>query len=125
MAAKQGGGDEKPRAAEAPAAKPAPAPPPSETVTTDDPAALNDQGYALMQSGDYEGAIPLLERAVAAFPEGSQELTYGYALFNLGRSLRLAGRPEEAIPILERRLQIPDQTETVQRELDAARAAAG
>jgi hypothetical protein len=37
----------------------------------------------------------------------------------------VAGRPQEAIPILERRLQIPDQTETVQRELDAARAAAG
>jgi hypothetical protein len=37
----------------------------------------------------------------------------------------MAGHPEEAIPILERRLQIPDQTETVQTELDAARAAAG
>jgi eukaryotic-like serine/threonine-protein kinase len=116
---------ETPPAAEAPAAKPAPAPAPSETATTDDPVALNDQGYALMQSGDYEGAIPLLERAVAAFPDGSQELTYGYALYNLGRSLRLAGRSAEAIPILERRLQIPNQTETVQRELDAARAAAG
>jgi len=116
---------ENPPAAETPAAKPAPAPTPSEIASTDDPVALNDQGYALMQAGDYEGAIPLLERAVAAFPEGSQELTYGYALYNLGRSLRLAGRPEEAIPILERRLQIPDQAETVQRELDAARAAAG
>jgi tetratricopeptide (TPR) repeat protein len=149
VADKQGGGDERskaqresaggqaasksedsaaenPPAAEAPAAKPAPAPASSEeTATTHDPVALNDQGYALMQSGDYDGAIPLLERAVAAFPEGSQELTYGYALYNLGRSLRLAGRPEEAIPILERRLQIPDQAETVQRELDAARAAAG
>jgi serine/threonine protein kinase len=93
--------------------------------TGDDPVALNDQGYALMQAGDYGGAIPLLERAVAAYAEDSQDLTYGYALYNLGRSLRLAGRPDEAIPILERRLRIPDQTDTVQRELDAARAAAG
>jgi serine/threonine-protein kinase len=88
-----------------------------------DPVALNDRGYELMQAGDYEGAIPLLEQAVAAYPEGSQELTYAYALYNLGRSLRLAGRPDEAVPILERRLRIPNQTETVQRELDLARAA--
>jgi hypothetical protein len=37
----------------------------------------------------------------------------------------MAGHPEEAIPILERRLEIPNQTQTVQTELDAARAAAG
>ena len=90
---------------------------------TGDPVELNDRGYDLMQAGDYDGAIPLLEQAVAAYPEGSQELTYAYALYNLGRSLRLAGRPDEAVPVLERRLRIPNQTETVQRELDAARAA--
>ncbi len=105
--------------AEEPAAEPTPAP------TSDDPVALNDEGFRLMQSGEYDQAIPLLQQAVRSYPEGSQELTYGYALYNLGRSLRLAGRPAEAVPILERRLQIPNQTETVQRELDAARSAAG
>lgn len=40
-------------------------------------------------------------------------------------NLRMAGHPEEAIPILERRLEIPNQTQTVQTELEAARAAAG
>ncbi|HEX2071104.1 MAG TPA: serine/threonine-protein kinase [Thermoleophilaceae bacterium] len=102
---------------------PEPAPEPDPATVTGDPVALNERGFELMQAGDYEGAIPLLEQAVAAYPEGSQELTYAYALYNLGRSLRLAGRAEEAVPILERRLQIPNQTETVQRELDAARAA--
>jgi eukaryotic-like serine/threonine-protein kinase len=97
----------------------------SDSSATDDPVALNDDGYALMRSGRYDEAIPLLERAVAAYDEGSQDLTYAYALYNLGRSLRLAGRPREAVPILERRLEIPNQTDTVQRELDAARAAAG
>ena len=63
----------------------------------------------------------MLERAVAAFPEGTTDLDYAYALFNLGRSLRLAGRPDEAIPILEQRLEIPNQTDAVQQELDAAR----
>ena len=78
-----------------------------------------------MNAGDYQGAIPVLERAVAAFPEGSTDLTLAYALYNLGRSLRLAGRPDEAIPILERRLQFNNQRGVVKRELKAARKAAG
>jgi serine/threonine-protein kinase len=91
---------------------------------SESPAALNDQGFALMKAGRYDEAIRLLRPAVAAFPADSGELTYAYALFNLGRSLRLAGRPEEAIPILERRLRIPNQRETVAKELRAARRAA-
>jgi serine/threonine-protein kinase len=78
-----------------------------------------------MRAGRHEKAIPLLERAVAAFPRDSTELTYAYALYNLGRSLRLAGRPAEAVPFLERRLRIPNQRDTVARELAAARRAAG
>ena len=56
---------------------------------------------------------------------GSTDLTYAYALFNLGHALRLAGRPEEAIPVLEQRLEIPNQTGAVRRELEAAIAATG
>ena len=78
-----------------------------------------------MNAGDYARAIPLLERAVAAFPTGSTDLTLAYALYNLGRSLRLAGRPDEAIPILERRLEFSNQRGVVKRELEAARRAAG
>ena len=126
------------RADAAPTPAPAPAPQPSEPAeeprepveqpVSADPssgAELNDQGFGLMNSGRYEEAIPVLERAVASFPAGTDDINYAYALFNLGKSLRLAGRPEEAIPILERRLQIPDQTAIVQRELDAARRDAG
>jgi tRNA A-37 threonylcarbamoyl transferase component Bud32 len=91
----------------------------------DDPAALNDQGFALIQEGDYEGAIPVLQRAVDSYPEGTTDLGYAYALYNLGNALRLAGRPEEAIPVLEQRLEIPDQTSTVERELELARQEAG
>jgi eukaryotic-like serine/threonine-protein kinase len=88
-------------------------------------AQLNEEGYSLSQQGRYAEAIPVLRRAVASFPQGTTDINYAYALFNLGHALRMAGHPEEAIPILERRLQIPDQTQTVQTELDAARAAAG
>ncbi len=86
-------------------------------------AQLNDQGYALVQSGDYADAVPVLRRAVAAFPPGTSDIRYAYALFNLGHALRMAGDPAAAIPILEQRLRIPDQTDVVQHELDAARAA--
>ena len=88
-------------------------------------AELNDQGYALIQEGRYDEAIPILQSAVDALAQNPEDLTYAYALFNLGNALRLAGRPEEAIPILEQRLEIPNQTGVVQRELDLARAAAG
>jgi serine/threonine-protein kinase len=129
------------------ATKGGPAEQPTETVTTTTPAVttttpapaaadpsaegsalgsqLNDQGYALIQDGRYEEAVPVLQRAVAAFPKGTTDLTYAYALFNLGHALRLAGDPQDAIPVLEQRLKIPDQTSTVQAELDAAEAAAG
>jgi tetratricopeptide (TPR) repeat protein len=104
------------------------APPPAETPAapttsgSQSPAALNDQGFRLMQSGRYKEAIPVLQRAVAAFPENSTELTLAYALYNLGHSLRLAGRPSEAVPILERRLRFANQRDVVRRELAAARA---
>ncbi|HEX5527133.1 MAG TPA: serine/threonine-protein kinase [Solirubrobacterales bacterium] len=88
-------------------------------------SSLNEQGYALIQAGEYAAAVPVLEEAVGAFGEGSEDLDYAYALFNLGNALRLSGRPEDAIPVLEQRLQIPNQTATVQRELEAARAEAG
>ena len=67
----------------------------------------------------------MLRRAVDSFPEGTTDLRYAYALYNLGNALRLAGRPDEAIPILEQRLEIRNQTGIVRRELAAARAAAG
>ena len=110
-----------------PAAPAAPAPA-EEDTTSYDPArgaALNSQGFNLMNRGDYDGAIPVLQQAVKSFPPGTSDLNYAYALFNLGKSLRLAGRPDEAIPILEQRLKIPNQTETVQRELDLAKQEAG
>ena len=54
-------------------------------------AELNQQGYALLQRGDYDGAIPVLQRAVDSYPADSKDLNYGYALFNLGSALRRAG----------------------------------
>ena len=106
-------------------AQAAPAPEEEQADTgTYDPArgaALNNEGFSLMNAGDYEGAVAKLQEAVDSFPPGTDDLNYAYALFNLGKSLRLAGRPDEAIPILEQRLEIPNQTDTVKEELKLAK----
>jgi tetratricopeptide (TPR) repeat protein len=106
-----------------------PTPEPEPQLAAPAPAAsgseLNNEGFALSQAGQYEEAIPILQRAVSELEGSDDELTYGYALFNLAHALRLAGNPEEAIPLLEERLQIPDQLGAVQAELAAARADAG
>ncbi|HEU4739580.1 MAG TPA: serine/threonine-protein kinase [Solirubrobacterales bacterium] len=88
-------------------------------------ASLNEEGFALIQAGEYEAAVPVLEEAVTAFPAGTEDLEYAYALFNLGNALRLSGRPAEAIPVLEQRLEIPNQQSEVREELEAAVAEAG
>ena len=98
------------------------------TASGADPArgsSLNEEGFALIQAGEYEAAVPVLEEAVTSFPEGTEDINYAYALFNLGNALRLSGRPEEAIPILERRLEYPNQEGEVRKELEAAEAEAG
>jgi eukaryotic-like serine/threonine-protein kinase len=111
------------------AAAPAPAPAPAEDNSTSyDPARgaqLNSEGFALMNQGNYDAAIPKLQEAVDSFPPGTADVNYAYALFNLGKSLRLAGRYDEAISVLEQRLKINNQTGTVQRELDLAKQQAG
>ena len=105
-----------------------PTKPPQTTPTPAPPQptgadALEARGYQLMLDGNYGAAIPVLRQAVAAATRSS--LTYAYALYNLGRSLRLAGDPRAAVPILWQRLQIPNQTATVKAELTLALQALG
>jgi eukaryotic-like serine/threonine-protein kinase len=120
----------KPKARQKPAS-PAPAPaatPPSDTSSSDNPVALNNQGFDRIKAGDFAGAVPLLERSVAAFraQDRKDETDYAYALFNLGQSLNKTGRPAEAIPLLEERLRVSDFKRNVVRfELASARGAAG
>jgi eukaryotic-like serine/threonine-protein kinase len=119
---KQEAKKEEPKSA-APAEPAEPAQPEEDTTSSDAArgAELNTQGFDLMRQGRYEEAVPVLQQAVDSFPPGTSDLNYAYALFNLGKSLRLADRPDEAIPVLEQRLEIPNQTETVRRELELAK----
>ncbi len=66
----------------------------------------------------------MLEESVRSFPSGTDDINYAFALFNLGDALLRSGRAAEAVPILEQRLLIPNQTSVVEAELEAARAAA-
>jgi serine/threonine-protein kinase len=93
------------------------APPPTNAT------ALEAEGHQLMVGGSFHSAIQVLRQAVAAAPHTS--LTYAYALYDLGRSLRLAGDPRAAVPILWQRLQIPNQTDVVRYELTLALEALG
>jgi hypothetical protein len=76
-----------------------------------------------MLNGDYGTAVGVLRQAVAAGPGSG--LTYAYALYDLGRSLRLAGDPRAAAVVLQQRLQIPNQTDVVRQELQLALRAIG
>ncbi len=97
---------------------PAPRTPPASSAD-----ALEAQGHQLMTGGQYAAAIPVLQQAIASASPSS--LTYAYALYDLGRSFVLAGDPQAAIPILWRRLQIPNQTAVVKQEFDSALRAVG
>jgi tetratricopeptide (TPR) repeat protein len=101
---------------------------PAAQAKSDDPVALNDQGFALIGQGNPTGAVAPLQRSVEAFrAQGRKgDIGYAYALYNLGNALRLSGRPAEAIPFLEERLQISGYKRgIVKKELKTAREQAG
>ena len=83
-----------------------PEPPPEETTPTQpqsggSPSALNDEGFRLMQAGDYAGALPLLEQAVAG-ASGSGSLTEAYASYNLANTRFQLGRCDGVLELLDR-----------------------
>jgi eukaryotic-like serine/threonine-protein kinase len=93
--------------------------------STGDPAALNDQGFALVNDGRFDEAIPPLEDAVDGLRGSGDEATYNYALYNLATAYVGAGRPADAIPLLEERMrfddgQLGEVAATLQRAYDEA-----
>ena len=68
-------------------------------------------------------------RSRASRPQGdaADPTTYGYALYNLGTALVETGRPDEAIPYFERRLEVSpdDRPEVVRKAIKDAEKQAG
>jgi eukaryotic-like serine/threonine-protein kinase len=101
---------------------------PAPSAKTDDPVALNDQGFALIGQGKPADAVAPLQRSVEAFRAQNRkgDIGYAYALYNLGNALRLSGRPAEAIPFLQERLQVSNYKRgVVKKELKTAQQQAG
>jgi tetratricopeptide (TPR) repeat protein len=97
------------------------------------PAALEARGHSLLASGQYSSAIPVLQQAIQATGEHAGQctqptdqncLTYAYALYDLGRALRLGGNPAAAVPILRLRLDINNSRSIVAQELQLAQSSA-
>jgi tetratricopeptide (TPR) repeat protein len=98
-------------------------PPPQEP--SGDPVAQNDEGYALMQQGRYQEALPLLEQAVAGL-SGSGELAEAYASYNLAYTRRALGRCDGVFELLDRSQQIQGERPEIRRlRRDAERGCDG
>ena len=70
-----------------------------------DGAALNNAGFAKMQAGDYNGALPLLEQAVSAL-QGAGSLDEAYADYNLAYTRFALGNCTGVLDLLDRSQQI-------------------
>jgi hypothetical protein len=114
-----------------PAATTAPAPAQSQSSSSTTPTTpapptaeqLQLTGHSELLAGQYPEAIATLRKAVSAADRGS--ITYAYGLYDLGVALLKSGHPSDAVPILEQRLKIPNQTPVVQQTLDEALQASG
>jgi len=76
--------------------------------------ALNDAGYAKMQAGDFEGALPLLEQAVQKL-DGSGKLYEAYAKYNLAYTRFQLGRCDGVLDLLDQAEAIEGQRDAIDR----------
>jgi serine/threonine-protein kinase len=79
-----------------------PPPPPSPPAATAGGHGLNDRGYALLNEGRYDDALPLLQAAVRKLDGvGPADPYEAYADYNLAYTLIQVGRCSEALPLLD------------------------
>jgi eukaryotic-like serine/threonine-protein kinase len=92
---------------------------PATTAATPAPSnasgrALNNAGFRKMQEGDYEGALPLLERAVQKLAgTGSQD--EAYASYNLAYTRFQLGNCDGVLDLLDRSEAIQGQRSEIDR----------
>jgi eukaryotic-like serine/threonine-protein kinase len=89
---------------------------PTTTAPAGDAASLNDQGFALMQAGDYEAALPLLEQSVSGL-SGSGGTAEAYASYNLAFTRLALGSCDGVLELLDRSEAIQGR----RREIDGLR----
>ncbi len=77
-------------------------------------AALNDAGYAKMQAGDYNGALPLLEQAVQKL-DGRGALAEAYAKYNLAYTRFALGQCTGVTSLLDQAEAIEGRRKEIDR----------
>ena len=86
---------------------------------------LNNLGWAYFDDRDYERALELFRRALEARERDPQNVAgIAWAQYAVGQTLRMLGRAEDAVPLLEdAAAALPDDAD-IQTELAAVRDAA-
>jgi serine/threonine-protein kinase len=87
-------------------------------------ATLNDEGFTKMRAGDYQGALPLLEQAVAKL-SGSGETVEAYADYNLAYTRFALGDCTDVITLLDRSEQVQGHRSEITRLRHDARKRCG
>jgi hypothetical protein len=77
-------------------------------------SALNDRGFRMLQDGDVQGALPVLESAVAAL-QGSSSITEAYASYNLAVARFANGSCEGVAELLDRSQEIQGRRKEIDR----------
>ena len=75
---------------------------------------LNDRGFRLLQQGDPEGAVPVLESAVSRL-QGSSSLAEAYASYNLAVARFAVGRCDGVAELLDRSEQVQGKRKEIDR----------
>jgi serine/threonine-protein kinase len=90
------------------------------------PSELQARGHNALGRGDVQGALTNLKAAVDACGASTQVDPCAYAMYDYAVALVAAGRAQEAVPVLEARLQrFDNQNGTVKALLKKARRGSG
>jgi hypothetical protein len=93
-------------------------------------AQLQAEGHRLLEEGSYAAAVSTLRGAVSASGVSAEQCaqptseacrTYAFALYDLGRALRLDNERAAAVAVLRERLRIDNQRSAVEHELALSR----
>jgi tetratricopeptide (TPR) repeat protein len=83
---------------------------------------LNNLGWSYFESGDHERALELFRRALEARERDPENVAgIAWAQYAVGQALRMLGRAEEAIPLLEEAANALPSDDDIRAELAAVR----
>jgi tetratricopeptide (TPR) repeat protein len=85
---------------------------------------LNNLGWAYFEAGDHARAVELFERALDVRRRDPENVAaIAWAQYAVGQALRMLGRADEALPLLEEAAATLPGDSYVEEELEAVRAA--